>query len=106
MNKKQYLGKYPTEKKDDVPDWICGICSKKISWAAKSITTHLARAHSMSKDQYACQYINKLHSVVDDWGEEPLLCNEEILLDGEPQIQRLDTPQDITDALGIIGAGV
>eukprot|EP00092_Neocalanus_flemingeri_P027955 GFUD01030349.1.p1 GENE.GFUD01030349.1~~GFUD01030349.1.p1 ORF type:complete len:638 (+),score=191.26 GFUD01030349.1:71-1915(+) len=107
MTKKQYLAKFPADKVDNLPNWTCGVCSKKISWAAKSIVTHLARVHSMSKDQYASAYINIGQEKIEDWGEDNPLCDsEEIVLEGKPQIQRLDTTQDITDALGIIGVEV
>ena len=100
MTKKQYLEKYPAEKNENVPDWTCGICSKKISWAAKSIVTHLGRVHSMTKEQYANVFIKNME---EEGGQD---LSEEIMLEGEPQIHRLDTTQDITEALGIIGVDV
>ena len=82
MTKKQYLEKYPSDRLKKIPKWICGVCSKTMSWSARSIVTHLTKFHSMSKDQYEMLYINKQRR------------SEEIMLEGEPQIQELDiSPQ-------------
>ena len=101
MNKKLYMEKYKADKLDDVPDWNCGICSKKISWATKPIGTHLARIHDMSKDHYASVYINNMQEGIKELGEAVLCDNEEIVLEGEAQTQRLDTTQNMIDISGI-----
>eukprot|EP00092_Neocalanus_flemingeri_P015070 GFUD01016278.1.p1 GENE.GFUD01016278.1~~GFUD01016278.1.p1 ORF type:complete len:632 (+),score=189.14 GFUD01016278.1:55-1950(+) len=97
MSKKQYLEKFPSEKVENVPSWTCGICSKKIPWMGRSISSHLS-VHTMSRDQYAREYINNEQEVgVEDWGEEAVHCdNGDIVLEGEPQIQRLESSQDIS----------
>ena len=95
MVKKEYLEKYPKDKVDDAPDWKCGICNKKISWGVRSIASHLSKAHSMCKEEYATKYIENEDG---DIFEEnvAVVDDNEIVLEGLPQIQRLDSAQEVT----------
>jgi len=60
MSRKEYMEKYP---EDDVTtdDWKCEMCGKGVSWSVRSIAAHLAKAHSITKEEYASRYI-EIHS--------------------------------------------
>jgi len=96
MVKKEYLEKYPEDKVDDVPGWMCTICNKKVSWGVRSIASHLSKAHSMCKEEYANKYIDNKQD--GDMVEENFVVvdDKEIMLEGLPQIQRLDSAHEVT----------
>ena len=95
MIKKEYLEKYPKDKEVNVPDWKCGICNKKVSWGIRSIASHLSKAHSLCKEVYATKYIDNQQDGEEIFDEEAAE-NNEIVLEGLPQIQRLDSAQEVT----------
>jgi len=98
MVKKEYVEKYPEDKVDNAPDWKCTICDRKVSWGVRSIASHLSKAHSMCKEDYATMYIENKED--EDISEETVVGDDdsEIVLETEglPQIQRLDSAQEVT----------
>jgi len=58
MDKKKYVDKYPDDEVEISEKWKCEMCGKSIAWSVRSIAAHLSKAHSMSKEDYACRFMD------------------------------------------------